>query len=151
MAGVTHTLVVESLEAQRALGRLSHDLLAQLAYEIGGLVEEQTRRRIDSEKTAPDGTPWAPWSARHAARIARRNRVSARSLLVGQGHLLEANQQYPGGQDVIVGNNLEYGAVHQFGSADGGGIPARPYLGLSIENAAEIEELVVDRLAELVR
>jgi phage virion morphogenesis protein len=150
MSGVTHTLVIDSLEAQRALGRLSPDLMAQLADEVGGLVADQTKRRIESEKTAPDGTPWAPWSARHARRVAGAspNRVSARSLLVGEGNLLEANQQYPGGSDVIVGNNLEYGAIHQFG---GRGIPARPYLGLSIANAAEVEELVLDRLAEVLQ
>jgi len=154
MAGVAYTLVLESPEAQAALARLSPGLLAQIGDEVGALVADQTTRRIDAEKTAPDGTPWAPWSPRYAARIARRKGVSGRSLLVGEGNLLGSIQNYVSGPDIVVGTNIEYGAIHQFGGdpgAEGGGIPARPYLGVSIENAAEIEDLVLVRLDEVLQ
>jgi len=153
MTGVAYSLVLESPEAQAALARLSPGLLEQIAYEVGGMVEDQTRRRIDAEKRAPDGTPWAPWSQRYADRIARRNRTSARSLLIGRGDLLGSIQNYTAGPDVVVGTNLEYAAPHQFGlpGETGGGIPARPYLGLSIDNGREIEDLVLLRVAEVLQ
>lgn len=154
MVGVVHEVRLESAEAQRALARLSPALLDQLADEVGSMLEDQTKRRIEDEKTAPDGTPWAPWSPRYAARLSKRNRVTARSLLVGEGNLRESIQNLVTGTDIQVGTNLVYGAIHQFGGDTSAGhpaIPARPYLGLSAENATEVEQLVVDRVEEMVR
>jgi len=154
MSGVVHDVQLESREANAALARLSPDLLAQIADEIGSLVEDQTKRRIEDEKTAPDGTPWAPWSPSYAARLKKRNASSARSLLVGVGDLRESIQNLVVGTDVMVGTNLVYAAIQQAGGDTSAGhppIPARPYLGLSIENATEIEDLVIDRVAEVLQ
>lgn len=146
MVGVIFETQLDSAAAASGLARLSPALLAQMSDEVGALVEDQTKRRIADDKTAPDGTPWAPWSARHAARITKRNQITARSLLVGEGDLLGSIQNLVTGTEIRVGTNLEYGAVHQFGSADGGGIPARPYLGLSAADSAEIEKLILVRV-----
>lgn len=151
MAGVVHDVRLESEAAQAALSRLSPALLAQLADEVGSLVEDQTKRRIVQEKTAPDGTPWAPWSPRHAARLSQK---TARSLLVGVGDLRDSIQNLVTGTDIAVGTNLIYGAIQQFGGDTAAGhpaIPARPYLGLSAENASEIEQLVLTRVEEELR
>ena len=130
-----------------ALMRLTDDELALVAYEIGALIEDQTKLRIADEKTTPDGAPWAPWSEGYAA-----TRKPNHSLLVAEGNpgLLDSIQNHTTGLEAVVGTNLIYGAAHQFGS-ENGTLPARSYLGLSADNRAAIEELVVGRIEELLQ
>lgn len=152
MSGVELSVDIDLSEAQAALARLSAGQIDQLAYEIGALVEDQTKLRIMDEKRAPDGMPWAPWSEAYAESLKRRNRRNPRSLLVGVGDLRDSIQNYTTGETVKVGSNLIYAAIHQFGGeAVGMNIPARPYLGLSADNATAIEEFVADRLEELLQ
>jgi phage virion morphogenesis protein len=151
MAGVVHEVSLDSAAAQAALARLSPELLAELVDDIGSMVKAQTEQRIDVEKTDPDGKPWASWSQRHAERLAKK---TARSLLVGEGDLRDSLAAYVTGTEVRVGTNLPYGAIHQFGGDVSQGhppIPARPYLGLSVENATEIENLLLIRVEEVLR
>lgn len=130
-----------------ALMRLTDDELALIAYEIGALIEDQTKLRIADEKTAPDGSPWPAWSEAYAE-----TRKPHHSLLVDQGNpgLLESITNYTTGMQAVVGTNLVYGRVHQFGSEDGA-LPARQYLGLSADNRTAIEELVAGRVEELLQ
>lgn len=150
MTGVVFNAQLDTAKAEAALARLSPELLVQMSDEIGALVASQVQRRIADDKTAPDGTPWAPWSDRYKARITKRNRVTARSLLVGGGELTKDIHHLIVGSDIQVGSRLEYAAVHQFGSADGRVIPARPYLGLSRADRTEIEDLIVTHVDELL-
>lgn len=157
MAGVAFT--VDTSVAARAIGRLNDDELAELIYQVGGMVEDQTKLRIADEKRAPDGQPWAPWSEAYDN---SRNHAK-HSLLVGEGNLRDSIQNYTTGLEAVVGSNLIYAAVHQNGTdpsrrkagvpdgAVGAGIPARPYLGLSAENRNAIEELVIGRLEDLLQ
>ena len=152
MAGVSFDAQLDLSEAQAKLARLSTSDLDTVTYEIGALIEDQTKRRIADEKTAPDGTPWAPWSDAYAQSLKRRNRITPRSLLVGENNLLTSIQNYTTGETARVGTNLVYGAIHQFGGeAVGKNIPARPYLGISDDNATEITDLVTDRLEDLLQ
>lgn len=133
--------------AARVLGRLSEENIELIAYEVSLLIEDQTKLRIADEKTAPDGASWAPWSDGYAA-----TRKPHHSLLVDQGipGLLDSVQSYATGLEAVVGTNLVYGAIHQFGSEDGT-LPARPYLGLSADNRTAIEDLVAGRIEELLQ
>lgn len=178
MAGAEIEVELALEEAKEKLARLSPDQIDQLAYETGALIEDQTKRRISDEKTGPDGTPWAPWSASYAALVAEGADAGARSLLIWHNHLLTSIQNYSTGATAIVGSNLVYARVMQDGAAQGefggaigrtrptekqpksrdyyfpipwGDIPARPYLGLSADNRIEITDLVVDRLEELLQ
>ncbi|WP_062560610.1 phage virion morphogenesis protein [Paracoccus aminovorans] len=130
-----------------ALTRLTDDELALIAYEIGTLIEDQTKLRVADEKTAPDGSAWPAWSEAYAETCKPHH-----SLLVDQGNpgLLESIQNYTTGMQAVVGTNLVYGAIHQFGSEDGT-LPAREYLGLSADNRTAIEDLVVGRIEELLQ
>lgn len=130
-----------------ALMRLTDEELGQIAYEIGAFIEDQTRLRIADEKADPDGNAWASWSARYA-----QTRNPHHSLLVDKGNpgLMDSIQNYTTGMEAVVGTNLIYGAIHQFGSEDGS-LPARPYLGLSADNRIAIEELVAGRIEELLQ
>lgn len=144
MSGVQIEVTLQGIEqAQAALGRLASTDLEDLAFNVGALLESSTHERIASEKRAPDGTPWAPWSERTAAR-----RGEHHSLLVYGNHLLTSVQNYTEGTTVRVGSNLVYAAIHQQGGKAGRGrkvtIPARPYLGLSDADRDAVEALVID-------
>ena len=105
-----------------------------LLASMGAEAESQTRRRITDEKTAPDGTPWDPWSRDYAA-----SRHGGNSLLEGEGDLVDSIGFEVNGGQVEIGTNLVYGAIHQLGGKDVNiHIPARPYLGVSAENEADL-------------
>jgi phage virion morphogenesis protein len=139
MTGVTHQ--IDATQAVKAFDQLGMLDMYAVADAIGEMIVGQTKERIATEKTAPDGTAWAPWSTRY-----RKTRNNSNSLLVGEGNpgLMESIANYTRGSTIEVGTNLIYGATHQFGRD---GIPAREYLGLSTKNEAEIEELVADVIA----
>jgi phage virion morphogenesis protein len=155
MAGVQVELTLQGIEgAARALGALAETDIEDLAFNVGELLAISSQERIKTEKTAPDGTPWDPWSTRYA-----RTRGAQHSLLVGRGggnNLRESTQNYTTGTTVRVGNNLVYSAIHQMGgeieNAWGRGIkvtmPARPYLGLSAHDRTAIEALIADTITE---
>ncbi|MBU2713731.1 phage virion morphogenesis protein [Zooshikella sp. WH53] len=65
----------------KALDDHRHELLDTL----GATVESQTRRRIEEEQTAPDGSPWPTWSSGYAA-----TRHGNQSLLQNEGHLVDS-------------------------------------------------------------
>ncbi|TDT86401.1 phage virion morphogenesis protein [Pseudodesulfovibrio indicus] len=145
------TLQVSMGELERLasrIGALGNLDTRPLMDEAGALLESQTRRRIDEEKTAPDGTPWEPWSESYAA-----SRHHGQSLLNASGALLDsiAYAVGIGGDHVEWGSNLVYAAAHNFGldmSLVGSRrritIPAREYLGLSVENEEDLAALVDD-------
>lgn len=137
--------------------------LAQLAKDevldvIGAIGVSQTQKRIAYEKRAPDGTPW-------------KKNGAGTSTLMQEGHLLTDIHHQVEGDSVAIGSNLIYAAIHQFGGtirpkkgaalvftmgnatvfARSVTIPARPYLGLSAENEAEMTDAVNARIAELLQ
>lgn len=137
MAGVSLHIDQSQLAKGYALAdRLTGWPLAQLADDASELLASQTKRRIDQDKAAPDGTPWADWSEDYAA-----TRHGGHSLLKGENHLLTSIQGYATAEDAVVGSNADYAAVHQEGSEDGT-TPARPYLGLSQDDTRELRALV---------
>ncbi|TBW58553.1 phage virion morphogenesis protein [Marinobacter halodurans] len=129
---------------QTRIGRLANPDRRALGEQLGSLVESQTRRRISEDQESPDGVPWAPWTAAYAKR-----RHGGHSLLQGEGNLMDSIGFDVQDDHVEVGSNLIYARIHQEGGepdmAPGpAGIPARPYLGFSQDNLAEIEA-VADR------
>ena len=143
MAGVFYELTETGLEEVIAgiQAVASPVTRMEIADSVGALLESSTKRRIADEKRAPDGTPWAPWSEAYGA-----TRRPGKSILWAEGDLLDSIQAVTGLTEIRVGSNLVYAAIHQFGGADVGtpGLPARPYLGLSDEDAREIRETVAD-------
>ena len=80
---------------------------------IGVEVESQTRRRISEEKTAPDGSAWDAWSERYAKKKSGNN-----SLLDASGQLLKSITYQIKGNQLHVGSNVPYAAMHQDGFND---------------------------------
>jgi phage virion morphogenesis protein len=95
--------------AQRVSSLAAFDKNAVL-HAVGAEVESQTRRRISTEKTAPDGTPWPDWSRRYA-----NTRHGGHSLLMNHGDLHDSLQSLVDGDQVETGSNLAYAALHNFG------------------------------------
>jgi phage virion morphogenesis protein len=101
---------------------------------VGGLVSDQTRRRIRSEKTDPSGTKWAAWAPSTAAR-----RNKSHSLLVFTGKLLASITHNDGATQTEIGAPVFYAAFLQDGTSR---MVARRFLGLSSKNEDEVTRAV---------
>lgn len=112
--------------------------LPDLLEEIGAEAVSQTQSRIADDKAAPDGVPWTDWSEHYAE-----TRHRGQSLLQSEGGLVDSIQHAVEGREVHVGSNLVYAATHQFGDEDRG-IPARPYLGVSRDDARSLDHVIED-------
>jgi phage gpG-like protein len=127
---------------------------SELMTDIASIGEEQTRRRIEEEKTAPDGTPWKP-------------NTQGTSILMQSGqHLLYSLVWTSSADQAEWGATWEYAHVHQEGMTIvpkngealvftlGGNrqtihakkvtIPPRPFVGLSDDNIKEIIDVVTE-------
>lgn len=142
----------ELVAAELKLDRLLNFDRAELLQGLGALLESQTKRRIEVEKAAPDGTPWPAWSPEYAEQ-----RPGGTSLLQSGNHLLQSVINRVEDESVLVGSPLVYARIHNNGAeqvrqrdekgrflkADPAairpGIPARQFLGISADNQSEIE------------
>jgi phage virion morphogenesis protein len=136
---------------------------------IGVEVEAPTQERFDTQKS-PDGASWKALAQKTTNYYASKGLLGARSILVGEGTLRDSitSEVQGGGWSVLVGATMEYAAVHQFGAVikpksspylfvPGYGklkqvtIPARPYLGVSADDAKAIENAVAVFLEGLIK
>ena len=159
---VSISLEISNLEALNAfksrIAKLVHLNEDELLTVVGALGESQTRRRIETEKTAPDGSAWPKNS-------------EGTSILRQTGqNLLDSIAFNVRGKTAEWGASWEFAHVHQNGavilpktkkalsfmiggkriSAKKVTIPARPFVGLSPANGNEIERVVSDFLGSLV-
>jgi phage virion morphogenesis protein len=145
-------------QATQAIERLAGWDRFELMDVIGRLVQLQTRQRIAVEKQGPDGQAW------------QKNRKGS-STLYASGALHDSIDYRTGLGQIIVGSPLIYAAIHHFGGiikpkkgkvlsfmagnsrvfAKSVTMPARPYLGISSDNAREIEEVVGDFMQEVLK
>jgi phage virion morphogenesis protein len=126
--------------------------------DIAALGESTTRLRFRTQ-TGPDGKPWKP---------SLRAQITGGRTLTQDGHLAASISSRSGRDWAEWGANRIYAAIHQFGGViramtakalrfalAGGGfatvqsvkIPARPFLGLSTDDVADIVHLIETRLA----
>lgn len=122
--------------------------LRPLMVEIGYELVRSTQERIDAEQD-PDGIPWVDLRPATWARKRTTSMLVEGSYLRGGIAMAAATNTF-----VEISADREYAALHQFGGtpdmAPGpAAVPARPYLGLSDEDAALIESLVLDFLNDL--
>lgn len=116
---------------------------SDLMDEIGSMLVASTQDRFE-RSTGPDGRAW-PQSVR-----VQMTQGTAKTLL-DTGRLMTSITHEPGNDQVEVGSNVIYAAIHQMGGQAGRGhaatIPARPYLGLSGPDEREISRILDDYLA----
>jgi phage virion morphogenesis protein len=131
---------------------------APLVEEIVQLGENQTRKRIESGGPGPDGTKWSP------------NKEGTPILFRTGRHLHDSIASTSSGTSGEWGAAWEFAHVHQEGAvitpksagrlvfmlgdkrvfAKKVTIPARPFVGVSAEDAEEIKELVTDYFGRLL-
>lgn len=155
MAGVSISMELVGLdEALSRLGPIFDFEPLPMMEAIGALGESQTRRRITDEKTAPDGSAWAP-------------NIAGTSILFETGrNLVYSLASSASEMEAEWGADWEFAHVHQDGAVIvpkgaeqlsfviGGErvfakkvvIPSRRFVGVSAENAREIEDLATDFL-----
>lgn len=158
MSGVSISYDVTGIEGVDAiLGRLDPLDGAELLEGLARLVQEQTRRRIRSEKTAPDGSAWPA------------NRAGT-SILMRSGMLANSIDYAVSATQAIVGTGLRYARIHQHGGVikpkaakvlafKVGGrtvfarkvtMPKREFLGVSAANAAELLDAAVRFVRDVI-
>lgn len=146
MAGAALAVEVNDAEL-RALNTRVNRMLSRVQNpadamdHIAGMLESQTKGRIEDEKKAPDGTPWAEWSPDYAA--TRILGVHSKLIAKKKPGLFDDIAHESDAFKAEVFASLEYALTHQLGD-DSRGIPARPYMGLSRENTADIEQTMAE-------
>lgn len=152
---VTQTYRLDASEALSQLetyGSAASDLTI-LMDQIGALLEQSARDRIEATNVAPDGTPWYPSD--------RVDLFGGRTLFE-TGRLAASLTHEAGPDQVAIGSAMIYAGVHQTGAIivpknaqaltfmlPGGAfvevgkveIPARPYLGISETDEEDILDL----------
>ncbi|SDU75420.1 phage virion morphogenesis protein [Pseudomonas sihuiensis] len=134
--------------------------LAELAdprpmlLDIGEALVNSTRDRFSAQR-GPDGQTWKSLSPRYLATKS----PNPGKILQRRGDLVRQIFPQVEGATLLVGTDRVYGAVHQFGALKGafgktrrgapipwGDIAARPFLGISDDDAAEIIAIARDHL-----
>ena len=141
-------LIKENQELAEMLLRLAATDQAQLLDTIGASLESSSKERFE-EKVGPDGQRWQEWSAGYRAYQAKR--WPGASLLVRRGELqqsITSNVEVTGDTARILwGSNMVYAAVHQWGyDFAWGRVEARPYLGVSDQDMADLRAEIEDWL-----
>lgn len=131
---------------EQALARLDPFQGEHLLEALARLIRESVRERLIAGGPAPDGSAWAP------------NLEGRRPILHRSGALARSIDYAVSGMQAVVGSGLIYAAIHQFGGvirakaseflsfrignrhvfAREVTMPARPYIGLSGEDRAEL-------------
>ena len=108
---------------------------------LGVEIVEQSRSRILETQQDPEGHQWQDYAASTLRGLKAQGLENVVSLLHRSGKLQSSIEvQRKSGWDVLVGSAREYAAVHQWGFKKRN-IPARPYLGLSTDDIADLTEL----------
>lgn len=118
----------------RGLGRL-FKAPSGLLRQVGEGVEAQTRQRIFHEKTSPEGVRWRPWSTAYA-----KTRGPQHSLLVDTHDLVDSIDSKSDSKSATIFSDVVYAGYNQ---------TTRPYLGISAQNAAEMEAFLAPLLEGL--
>lgn len=131
---------LEDAALREALARLIAALAAPRAVfdQIGRYLASAAVGRFERER-GPDGEPWRP-SIRALAEGGQ-TLTDFGTLRRSITHQIEAD-----GRGALIGSNLAYAAIHQFGGRAGRGhavtLPARPYLGISPQDRTAVLRIV---------
>lgn len=139
------TIQVSGLD--QVIDRLAGMDASGLRAAVAAVIQDQTVRRIDSEKRSPDGEAWEPLDPDYAKRKAQ---TSSGGILELEGNLRESVRVMSQGEAMLVYSDTLYSATHQFGDTKRG-IVARPFMGVSTENERDIYAVVDDWIKEAMR
>ena len=140
----------------RAIAQL--DDMTPLMTDIGEILIASTKARFPIGE-APDGSKWKAKSQTtlNAYGARKSNRTDVRPLFGPSGMLSSQIFSDPSADQVEIGSNRVYAAMMQFGGTKAefphlwGDIPARPFLGISAEDEANITAQIADYLTEALQ
>lgn len=144
---------VENQGVLQVLQRLSSRLddLTPFMEEVSGVLAFGVEEAFRLEQDPVSGAAWEELADATVAQRSADGHWPGKKLQV-KGQLAASFSTDFGPDFAMVGTNLEYAAIHQFGGKAGRNrsvdIPARPYLGLSDDSAAEILVIAERYLAE---
>lgn len=144
MSGATVNIDISELQELSAI--LNHSALSStdrvaLMKSLGNEIVEQSRSRILETQEDPEGNKWQDYAASTLKGLKAKGLEKVVSLLNRSGMLDRSIKVRQSGQwSVLVGSDREYAGVHQWGYKPKN-IPARPYLGLSSDDIADLAEL----------
>lgn len=145
------TTVIQNDEITPALQRLSAALenMLPVMEELGEYLAETTKARFRAGR-APDGSVWASKSPVTIARY-----PGSTQPLIGESKALSSTIAYEAFSDRVEwGSPMVYAAMQQFGGSKSafphlwGNIPARPFVGISVEDQASVLDITGDYLSE---
>ena len=142
MAGASVRVRVDDKRVREALDRLvraggnMEDALADIGEHLIRSHRDRFARGVD-----PEGRAWQPLKPGSRAR----KRKNADKVLIESGMLMESLHYNVAPDRLEFGTDRIYGATHQFGRPEAN-IPARPFLGISREDEAEILNIIEDRI-----
>jgi phage gpG-like protein len=111
---------------------------AELLKGLGLEIEEQTKERFDT-KTDPDGTKWHDVTTAYKKYL-HKHFPGAKPPLVREGYLQNTIEyQLQGSDAVLIGSPMEYADYHQNAKS---AKRLRKFLGLNVQNIADLEDLV---------
>ena len=129
-------------EFQKNLNNLT-PLFNQIGYTLIDIVEEN----FETESFL--GKKWTPLSK---STKKQKSKKGYKKILQNRGHLAESIDFEASKDKLILGTNVEYAAIHQFGGEAGKNhsakIPARPFL--PIDENKEIPKKVQEEILEAV-
>ena len=152
-------VTVDNGEVSAALSALSQRLgdPRPLMQTIGEYLVVSTKERFPAG-VGPSGVPWPENSPVTLARKKGNRPLIGETKRLGDEILIALGTDY-----VEVGSNLGYAAVQQLGAAQGafgrtkrngpipwGTIPARPFLGLSDDDATHVLDIVQEHLESVI-
>ena len=112
----------------------------QLLHDIGVEMESQTKERFQT-KTSPDGDDWAEIAQStknfYRKKYGSENPGKGTLWRLSSVPMIDTVTSEVSSWSVLVGAVKVYAAVHQYGWSERN-IPARPYLGLSNDDKADI-------------
>ena len=111
MAGAALRVDLDATAAIARIGRLALGLRdpRPMLAEIGARLEATTRERFESERE-PGGAPWLP--SQRAQREGGQTLTDSGRLRASITHVVRGSGA---GAEVLVGTNVVYAAIHQFG------------------------------------
>ncbi|SFM68021.1 phage virion morphogenesis protein [Thermodesulforhabdus norvegica] len=155
------TLEVDDREVKDLLAKLQARMhnLRPVMEEIGELIVSSVIENFEREGRYAEEGSWKGGSKRWkrlspvTEELRRRRGHWPGKILTESGRLRSSIHYSAGSNEVTVGTNVVYAAIHQFGGKAGRGhkveIPARPYLVVQDEDLEAIEEIIIDYLINL--
>ena len=131
---------VEGLKALQDKLKTQADKLANLQefwHIIGEYMKKRTIKECFDKEQAPDGTKWKPLSQSRVKQRMKRHKTGNMKILQDTGELRRSVKYRAFDKYLIIGSNLKYSRVHQFGGGKNN-IPARPFLGVTEQDKQHI-------------